>query len=130
MSEEIFGEDKMKDKIIVFDNRKIRRVWHNGDWYFSVVDVVGVLTDSKSPKGYLKNLRRRDIYINEGWGQIATPLKIKTSGGEQNISCANKKGIFMVLFLMFFLVLMINAQDKLQICIEKGIYDGGMENGI
>jgi len=39
-------------------------------------------------------MRRRDEGFNEGWGQIATPLKIMTSGGEQSINCVSTKGAF------------------------------------
>jgi len=38
-----------KNKLVVFQDRKIRRIWHNNEWYFSVVDVVAVLTDSPTP---------------------------------------------------------------------------------
>ena len=44
--------------IAVFQESAIRRVWHNEEWWFAVVDVVGVLTDSVQPEGYVKDLRR------------------------------------------------------------------------
>jgi DNA-damage-inducible protein D len=52
------------------------------------------LTDSLDPAGYLKDMRRRDSEIEKGWGQIATPLSISTTGGAQNIRCANTEGLF------------------------------------
>ena len=52
----------------------IRRVWHNEEWWFAIVDVEGVLTDSVQPAGYVKDLRRRDPELPKGWGQIATPF--------------------------------------------------------
>ena len=64
-----------ENKIIIFEGKKIRRVWYNEDWYYSIVDVIGVLTDSKNPSGYLKDMKRRDTFLNEGWGQIATPFR-------------------------------------------------------
>ena len=87
------GENKM----IVFENKKIRRTWYKGDWWFSVADVVGVLTNSKNPKGYLKDMRRRDKQLLEGWGQIATSLLINTVGGKQKVNCANKQGLFRII---------------------------------
>ena len=92
-------QDKMvkENKIIIFEGKKIRRVWYNEDWYYSIVDVIGVLTDSKNPSGYLKDMKRRDTFLNEGWGQIATPLSIETTGGKQLVNCADKKGIFRVI---------------------------------
>ena len=45
-----------------FENRKIRSAWDEQaeEWYFSVVDVVEVLTDSADPKQYIKKMRSRD----------------------------------------------------------------------
>ena len=44
----------MGNKIIVFQNRKIRRTWFNAGWWFSVSDVVEALTDSADVKQYIK----------------------------------------------------------------------------
>ena len=63
--------------IAVFQETAIRRVWHNEEWWFAIVDVVGVLTDSVQPEGYVKDLRRRDPELAKGWGQIATPLALR-----------------------------------------------------
>lgn len=49
-----------ENKLIVFENKKIRRVWYEGDWWFSVVDVVGVLTESLNIKDYIRKMRIRD----------------------------------------------------------------------
>lgn len=79
---------------IIFGKTEIRRVWHNEDWYYAINDIIKILTDSKNPSGYIKDMRRRDEFVNKGWGQIATPLSIETAGGKQIMNCANKKGIF------------------------------------
>lgn len=84
----------MVNKIVVFQDKKIRRTWFNEEWWFVASDIVGVLTDSKNPSGYLKDMRRRDGSFNEGWGQIATPLEISTAGGVQRINCVSTKGAF------------------------------------
>ncbi|MBU4069411.1 MAG: Bro-N domain-containing protein [Nanoarchaeota archaeon] len=88
---------KKEDKIIVFSGKKIRRIWHNNDWYFSVVDVVGVLTDSKNISDYIKKLKQRNETLAKGWGQIVTPLKSQTKGGVQLMNFANKQGIFRII---------------------------------
>jgi len=62
-----------------------------------IVDVVAVLTDSVQPEGYIKDIRRRDPEISKGWGQIATPLLVKTDGGQQKMNCANTEGIFRII---------------------------------
>jgi len=81
-------------KLIVFEDKNIRRTWFNDEWWFVAVDIIKILTDSTNPTGYLKDMRRRDTTFNEGWLQIATPLSIDTSGGRQKINCVSLKGAF------------------------------------
>jgi len=83
--------------IAVFQETAIRRVWHNEEWWFAIVDVVAVLTDSVQPEGYVKDLRRRDKVLAQGWGQIATPLRVTTEGGAQRVNCANTEGLFRII---------------------------------
>ena len=54
------------NKIQLFENKRIRTVWdaEQEEWYFSVVDVVAVLTDSADPKQYIKKMRSRDPELN------------------------------------------------------------------
>ncbi len=84
------------NKIKLFESKQIRSVWNEADqkWYFAVVDVVEVLTDSSNPTDYLKKLRKRDPELAKGWGQIVTPLLIDTAGGKQRLNCANAEGLF------------------------------------
>ena len=84
-------------RVILFQERAIRRTWHNADWWFAIVDVVAVLTDSVQPEGYVKDLRRRDKELAKGWGQIATPLSVETEGGAQRVNCANTEGLFRII---------------------------------
>ena len=85
------------DRMVVFQERAIRRTWHNAEWWFAIVDVVAVLTDSVQPEGYVKDLRRRDKELAKGWGQIATPLRVQTEGGAQRVNCANTEGLFRII---------------------------------
>ena len=80
--------------LVVFQDRKIRRTWFNDEWWFAAVDIVEVLTDSRNPNGYLKDMRRRDEGFAQGWGQIATPLSIETLGGKQRVNSVSIKGAF------------------------------------
>ncbi len=82
---------------VSFEENEVRRAWHNGQWYFAVVDVIRILTDSSQPEGYIKDMRRRDDELSKGWGQIATPLSIMTKGGAQKINCSNLSGIFRII---------------------------------
>ena len=49
------------------------------------------------PKDYIKKLRKRDVELSEGWGQIVTPLKMQTSGGAQKVNCSDVEGIFRII---------------------------------
>ena len=48
-------------KLVVFQNKKIRRVWHNDEWYFSIVDIIEVLTNSPTPRQYWGKLKDREF---------------------------------------------------------------------
>jgi len=90
------NEEKIT-KIAIFQKKEIRKTLHNNEWWFVIEDVVIVLTDSVQPKGYIKDMRRRDEELSKGWGQIATPLAIDTTGGPQKLNCANTEGIFRII---------------------------------
>lgn len=81
------------NKLAIFEDAEIRRVFFDDDWYYVIEDVVHAITDSQDPKGYIKDMRRRDEELSKGWGQIATPLPIATKGGKQNTNCANTEGV-------------------------------------
>jgi len=87
---------KIKD-IAMFEEKEVRRTWHDDQWYFSIVDVISALTDSVQPDGYIKDMRRRDPELSKGWGQIATPLSIQTKGGMQKLNCSSLQGIFRII---------------------------------
>ena len=85
--------------IKLFEEKRVRTVWDDQQekWYFSVVDVVEVLTDSANPTDYLKKMRKRDPQLAEGWGQIVTPLSIQTAGGKQKVNFADTEAMFRII---------------------------------
>lgn len=83
--------------LIVFEDKNIRRTWFNEEWWFVIEDIIFALTNSKDPKGYIKDMKRRDETLSEGWGQIATILEVQTLGGKQRMNCASAKGIFRII---------------------------------
>lgn len=87
----------MTTKIALFHGREVRKTLHENEWWFVIEDVVAVLTDSVDPKGYIRDLRRRDEEMSKGWGQIAHTLWIETEGGRQQMNCANTEGIFRII---------------------------------
>ncbi|HIJ14531.1 TPA: hypothetical protein HA371_07360, partial [Candidatus Woesearchaeota archaeon] len=47
--------------LVVFQDKKIRRIWHENEWYFSVVDIIEVLTDSPTPRQYWGKVKDREF---------------------------------------------------------------------
>ncbi len=86
-----------QDKIVVFQSKNIRRVWFNDEWYFSVVDVCGALTDSLDAGAYWRKLKQR--LRNEG-SQVVTychGLKLEASDGKKyTTDCANTRSMFRI----------------------------------
>jgi len=84
------------EQIQLFEGKQIRTVWDDEQekWYFAVVDVITVLTDTINPTDYIKKMRKRDPELSEGWGQIVTPLSVETAGGPQKMNCSDLAGIF------------------------------------
>ena len=86
-----------KSEIKLFQDRQVRSVWDDEQeqWYFSIVDVVAILTDSSDPKQYLKKMRTRDPELNARWGTICTPTKMQAVDGKYyNTQAATAEGIF------------------------------------
>lgn len=96
MSRKIKPQENVR-KTALFQGRQIRKVLVDNVWWFCIVDIVSVLTDSVQPSGYIKDMRRRDPELSKGWGQIATPLPVKTSGGVQRLNCASTEGVFRII---------------------------------
>ena len=87
-----------EDKLALFEEKEIRREWYNEDWYFSVEDVVQILTDSVDVKQYIKKLKARDEELNNNWGTICTLVKMKAKDGKiRRIRTANTKGILRII---------------------------------
>ena len=85
-------------RIIVFQEKEIRRVWHNEEWWFAVADIVETLTDTKNVRQYVKKMRRRDTELNRNWGTICTPLHmIAKDGKKRKVNAANTEGIFRII---------------------------------
>jgi prophage antirepressor-like protein len=85
---------KNESALIPFEGTGIRKVWHEEQWFFSVVDIIAVLTDSKDPQQYWKRLNQRDEEL-KGTVQIV-PLLLETAGGKQKVLCTNTQGILRI----------------------------------
>lgn len=79
-----------KQEIKLFEEKKVRSVWDSEteEWYFSVVDVVEVLTDSANPTDYLKKLRKRDPELGTYIGTNCPQVAMMTSTGKKRKTLA------------------------------------------
>ncbi len=86
-------------QLVVFQDKKIRRVWHDNEWYFSVVDIVRALTDSIDAKDYWYRLKQRE---SESSGielsTICRQLKLPAEDGKlRETDCATTKNMFRII---------------------------------
>jgi hypothetical protein len=90
----------MKNKehaLVVFESKKIRRTWFKDEWFYSVIDVVGVLTDSPTPRQYWGKVKEREFKKLE-LSPIWVQLKLSSSDGKSYLTdCANTKSLFRII---------------------------------
>ena len=89
-----------KNSIKLFEDKLVRSVWDDEkeEWYFSIADVIEILTNSTDVKQYIKKMRSRDEELNLNWGTICTPLKmIGKDGKKREIQSANTQGLFRII---------------------------------
>ncbi|WP_031388717.1 BRO-N domain-containing protein [Desulfonatronum thiodismutans] len=88
----------METKLAVFKKREIRRILHNDEWWFSIVDVCGVLTESADAGAYWRKLKQR---LNEEGSEVVTfchGLKLTAPDGKlRKTDCANTETIFRII---------------------------------
>ena len=77
-----------KQAIQLFEQKKVRTVWDTDKekWYFSIVDVVAVLTESPNPRNYWKVLKHRLIKERNESGTNCNPLKMQSSDGKRYLT--------------------------------------------
>ena len=87
-------------RISEIDGYQLRRIWHNGDWWHSVVDVVGALTESKDAGGYWRNTKKR-LLEKEGAVEAVTNcygLKLPAEDGKlRETDCATTETVFRII---------------------------------
>ena len=89
----------MVDKLAVFQGKHIRRILHDGEWWFSVIDIVEVLTGSSIPKRYWSDLKKK--LAAEGFTETyekIVRLKMPAPDGKMRLTdCANTETIFRII---------------------------------
>lgn len=89
-------EVKENKELVLFEDQKIRRQEYNGEWYYSVVDIMEILSDSEDPGAYWRKLKQR---LNEEGNESVTnchelKLPSKKDGKRYATDCANRETIF------------------------------------
>lgn len=67
---------KVDNRIAIFEWNEVRKIINNDEWWFSIEDIIYVLTESLDPKQYIKKMRTRDLELKNNWGTICTPLEM------------------------------------------------------
>ena len=87
-----------ENAMVVFEGKKIRNQWYNNEWYYSVIDVIGILTNSEDPRNYWKVLKYR---LNGEGSESVTKcnqLKLQASDGKfYETDCANTQNMFRII---------------------------------
>ena len=85
--------------LVIFQEKRIRRTWHKNEWYFSVVDVVAVLTNSSDPKDYWFKMKIR--MVADDGAQLSTicrQFKLKAQDGKMRLTdCASTEGLLRII---------------------------------
>jgi prophage antirepressor-like protein len=87
-----------KNSVVIFKEKQIRRTWHNSEWWFSVVDICGALTESPDGGAYWRKLKQR---LRAEGSEVVTnchELKLEASDGKKySTDCANVEGVFRII---------------------------------
>lgn len=93
------NEIKGNNDLILFENNKIRRQMYNGKWYYSIVDVIAILTDSNRTRKYWNDLKKE--LENEGFNQLSEKtgqLKMLAKDKKMRLTdCADRETIFRII---------------------------------
>jgi prophage antirepressor-like protein len=82
------------DKLVIFQSKEIRRIWEDEEWYYSVVDIIEVLTDSPTPRQYWGKVKDREftkLQLSPIWVQLKLLSK---DDKKYKTDCVNTKGAF------------------------------------
>lgn len=88
----------MENEVTPFENKAVRKVLYNEQWYFSVVDIINVLTDTNNPNRYWTDLKRRSEKESGQSYDFCVSLKLKSKDGKSyKTDCANTEGVFRII---------------------------------
>ena len=86
--------------IKLIESKQVRTVWNEIEqkWYFSVQDVVEVLTDTVDAKDYIKKMKKRDFQLNANWGTICPLVEMQAADGKKRkVQASDAKGLLRII---------------------------------
>jgi DNA-damage-inducible protein D len=83
----------MENQLVVFEQKPIRRIEHEGEMYFSIVDIIEILTESVKPRDYWSVLKKREPQLPTLCRQLKLPSK---DGKQYKTDCANTEGVLRI----------------------------------
>ena len=89
-----------KEAIKIFEEKKVRAVWDDEteEWYFSVIDIISVLTDSSNPTDYFKKMRKRDEQLALFVGTNCPQVTMQTETGKKRKTlAADTQAVFRII---------------------------------
>jgi prophage antirepressor-like protein len=83
--------------LIPFEGKEIRKVWHNDQWYFSIIDIIEILTNTDNPSRYWQDLKRKSTKTEGQLYDFIVKLKFLAPDSKMRpTDCANTDGIFRI----------------------------------
>ena len=83
-----------ENNLALLEDKKVRRIWYDSQWWFSVIDIIEVLTGSKTPRKYWQTLKSRVPELSSVCGQLKL---ISTDGRERLTDVANTEGVLRII---------------------------------
>lgn len=103
-----------ENALVVFQSKKIRRIWFKDEWHYSLVDIVKALTESVNSTDYLKKLRKRDVELGSYLGTNCPHVEMLTETGKKDKLLLETQKMSFVLFNQFQVKMQNHSRDGLQ----------------
>lgn len=100
MSKTLTSPDSPENHLVVFQEKAIRRTWHDEEWWFSVVDVVAILSESNNPNRYWSDLKRKLVQeagSEQPYEKIVRLRLVAPDGKQRETDCANTEILFRII---------------------------------
>ena len=84
----------MNTKLALFEEKEIRKIYKNNNWYYNVNDVITLLTDSSNPSEYLKRLKQKDLELQTNWNNLCININMHSKDDKiRKYTACNNIGI-------------------------------------